>query len=111
MLLPSKSLTLGSLVTHSSLTNKIAIGIATGAAVIVAIGMLYSSPESSNSVDGNSVMATTSLMNSTPSKFRFTDTDPTGNMARRPMEGVSGMSPQENKEVEANKVNGHIQAF
>jgi hypothetical protein len=111
MLLPSKALNLASLITHSSLTNKIAIGIVTGAAVIVAIGVLYSSPESPNPVDASSVMATASPISNSSSKLRFTDTDPTGNMARHPREDVPGMSPQESKEVEANRVNGHIQAF
>jgi hypothetical protein len=73
--------------------------------------MFYGSPEAPDSVDASSVIATVSPISDSSSKLRFTDTDPTGNMARHPIEGVSGMSQQESKDVGANTVNGHIQAF
>ena len=111
MLLSSKVHTLVSLVNHSSLTNKIAIGIVTGAAAIVAVGMVYSAPEALSPVDASSVMATANPMPGSPSKLRFTDTDPLGNAERLTKQGTPGMSPQESKDVEANTVNGHIQAF
>ena len=111
MLLSSRAFTLSSLGIHSSLMSKVAIGIVTGTAVIVAVGMVYSLPEALSPVDASSVMATASPMPSSPSKLRFTDTDPLGNAERLTKQGTPGMLPQESKDVEANTVNGHIQAF
>jgi len=41
MFLPAKAHTFASLVAHSTLVTKVAIGIVAGAAFIVAVGMFY----------------------------------------------------------------------
>jgi transcription initiation factor TFIIIB Brf1 subunit/transcription initiation factor TFIIB len=100
------------LISHRSLTSKVAAGIVAGAVLIVAIGTVYRPAEALSSVDMKDIkLMSAKQTKDTPSKLLFIETDPALYEQRSPREAAPGISLRENKDVEASMVNGHIQAF
>ena len=100
------------LISHSSLTSKVAAGIVMGALLIVAIGTAYGPADELNSVDvADTRSMSATQMNGTPSGLLFTETDPSWSAEHSPGDSAPGIPPQESRDVEASMVNGHIQAF
>jgi hypothetical protein len=100
------------LISHRSLTRQVATGIVVGAVLIVAIGTVYRPAEALSSVDMKDIklMSAEQTKGASP-KLPFIKTDPAWYEQRSPKEAAPGISVQENKDVEASMVNGHIQAF
>ena len=112
MLLSSRKFFDRGLISHRSLTNKVAVGIVTGAVLIVAIVAVYRPSEALSAVDINDIkLMSATQTKGTPSKLLFIETDPAWYGQRSSKEANPGISPQETKDVEASMVNGHIQAF
>ena len=112
MLISDRKFFYEGLISHSSLTSKVAAGVVMGAILIVAVGMAYRPAEALNSVDMKDIkLMSAEQTKGTRSKLLFIETDPAWYEQRTSKEAVPGISPQESKDVEASMVNGHIQAF
>jgi hypothetical protein len=100
------------LISRCSLTSKVAVGIVTGAVLIVPIVAVYRPSEALSAVDINDIkLMSTKQAKGTPSKLLYIETDPAWYGQRSSKEANPDISPQESKDVEASMVNGHIQAF
>jgi hypothetical protein len=112
MFIYDKAFAYRSLIAHTSLTSKVAVGILMWAALIVAIGAVSAPKQALSSVDRKDIkLMSAKQMSGTLSRLLFLETDPAQYAPLFPSGAAPAISTQVSRDVEASMVNGHIQAY
>jgi len=112
MFIPGALSALGSFISRTSPTSKVAASIVMGVVLVTLISSAYGPREAIDSVDKKDILLmTTARTNGVPSNSLFLETDPALYSKRSVGEAETHAPPTANQDIEASMINGHIQAF